>query len=129
MPLALKEHIERELDRLKKDVLEKVSYSEWAAPIVIVLKCDGHLRVDGDYKKTVNTMLDVNQYPLLKLEDTFATLSGGQKFTTLDLSHANNQILLDDSCPKYVTINTHKSLFHYTRLPFVVDSTLAISNV
>ena len=50
-----------------------------------VPKQGGHLRLCGDYKVTVNLSLDVEQYPLPKPEDIFASLSGGKKFTTLDL--------------------------------------------
>ena len=96
--------MESELDRLsQEDVLEKVPYSEWAAPVVAVLKQDGGIRLCGDYKVTVNPVLDVDQYRLPKPDDIFATLSGGQQFTTLDLTHTYNQLLLDDDSHKYVT--------------------------
>ena len=109
VPFALREHVNNELDRLENEgVIEKTTYSEWAAPIVAVPKRDGRLRLCGDYKVTINPVLDVDQYPLPKPEDIFATLSGGQKFTTLDLSHAYNQLLLDDDARKYVTINSPK---------------------
>lgn len=89
VPFALRERVGQELDRLEQDgVLERTHYSEWAAPIVAVPKSDGKLRLCGDYKVTVNPVLDVDQYPLPKPEDIFATLSGGQHFTTLDLTHA-----------------------------------------
>jgi len=127
VPFALREWVENELDRLENEgVLEKTTYSEWAAPIVAVPKRDGRLRLCGDYKVTVNPVLDVDQYPLPKPDDIFATLSGGQKYTTLDLSHAYNQLLLDEDSRKYVTINTPKGLYRYTRLPFGIASAPAI---
>ena len=126
-PFALKEAIERELDRLEGiGVLNKVSYSDWAAPIVPVPKKDGSIRICGDYKVTINPVLDIDQYPLPKPEDLFATLAGGKKFTTLDLSNAYLQLPLDEKCRKYVTVNTHKGLYCYTRLPFGVASAPAI---
>ena len=51
VPHALKGAIEQELDRLESmGVIEKLRYSEWAAPIVPVVKPDNSIRVCGDYK-------------------------------------------------------------------------------
>ena len=72
VPFALRERVEHELDRLEtNDVLQKTPHSEWAAPIVAVPKQEGCLRLCGDYKVTVNPVLDVDQYPLRK---TFSLL-------------------------------------------------------
>ena len=40
----------------------------------------------------------------------------------LDLSHAYQQIELEEESRQYVTISTHKGLFRYSRLPFGVAS-------
>ena len=123
VPYALKPLVEQELDRLERSgVLERVDHSSWAAPIVVVPKRDGQVRICGDYKVTVNPVLDVDQYPLPRPEDLFATLAGGKYFSTLDLSHAYNQIVLDDDARHFLTINTHRGLYRYTRLPFGVAS-------
>ena len=49
-------------------------------------------------------------------------LAGGITFTKLDMSQAYQQLTLNDSSKKVVTINTHKGLFCYQRLPFRVSS-------
>ena len=123
VPYALKSQVEQELNRLEREgVLKRVNHSQWAAPIVTVPKKDGTVRICGDYKVTVNPVLDVDQYPLPRPEDLFATLAGGNLFSTLDLSHAYNQVVLDDGSLKYLTINTHRGFYQYTRLPFGVAS-------
>ena len=62
------------------------------APIVAVPKKDGSVHVCGDYKVTVNPALDVNQYPMPRPSDLFATLASGKYFTKSDLTHAYNHI-------------------------------------
>ena len=105
-------HLEQELKRLEeKGILKKVSHSDWAAPIVPVPKKDGKVRVCGDYKVTVNQSLDVDQYPLPKSDNLFATLANGKTFSKLDLSQAYQQMVLDDASANFLTINTHLGLF------------------
>ena len=64
--------------------------------------------------------------PLPKPDDIFAGLADGKKFTVLDLKQAYNQLRLDEHSKKLVTINTHKGLYSYNRLPFGVASAPAI---
>ena len=70
--------------------------------------------------------MDVEQYPLPRPQDLFATLAGGQKFSKLDLRQAYFQLPLDEASRKYVTVNTHRGLYEYTRLPFGVASAPAL---
>ena len=63
---------------------------------------------------------------LPKPEDLFAMLAGGQNFSKLDLLQAYQQLLLEESSKKYTTINTHKGLYQYSRLPFGIASAPAI---
>ena len=103
-----------------------MDFSDWAAPIVPVLKKDGSVHIWGDYKLTVNQTAKLETYPLPKIEDLLASLAGGKAFTKLDLAHAYQQVELDEDSRKFITINTHRGLFKYTRLPFGVASALAV---
>ena len=69
---------------------------------------------------TSNPVLDIEQYPLPKPEDLFATLAGGKQFTKIDLTNAYLQLPLNEQSKKLCTVNTHKGLFQYTRMPFGV---------
>ena len=127
VPFTLKDTLSQELDRLESDgIVEKVDHSDWASPIVPVPKGDGKIRICGDYKVTVNSHLQVDQYPLPKPDELFTALVGGKHFTKLDLKHAYQQMLLDEESRKLVTINTHKGLYRYTRLPFGIAPAPAI---
>ena len=122
---ALRNAVKDELDRLvARGTIESVKHSKWATPIV---KLDKTVRICGDYKLTVNKMSRLEQYPLPRTEDLFAKLSAGQKFTELDLSHAYEQMVLDEASQEYVTITTHLGLYRYKRLPYGVSSSPAIS--
>ena len=119
VPYALRPKVEAELQRLQDTgVIEPVSYSDWAAPIVPVLKRDNSVRICGDYKQTLNREATPDVYPLPKIEDLFANLANGESFSKLDLAHAYQQIHLDEDSKKYTTINTSRGPFQYNRLPF-----------
>ena len=87
VPYALRTKVEEELDRLVAGgVLEALQFSDWAAPIVPVLKSDKTVRICGDFKLTVNQVSKLDHYPIPKIKDLFAQLAGGKSFTKLDLS-------------------------------------------
>ena len=71
---------------------------------------------------TINPVLEVDQYPLPTPEDLFATVAGAKCFSKLDLSHAYQQVELEPQSRKFVTVNTHRGLYQYNRLPFGVSS-------
>ena len=97
VPFSLRDAASAELNRLEElGILEKVTHAEWAAPIVLVPKGDGSLRLCGDYKMTVNRSIEIEQYPLPKANELFSSLSGGQQFTKLDLAQAYQQLPLDE---------------------------------
>ena len=102
VPYALKAKVDQELERLQQcGVIEPVQFSDWAAPIVPVMKRDGSVRVCGDFKLTVNQVARLDKYPLPRVEDLFASLAGGKAFTTLDLAHAYQQVPLIEESKQY----------------------------
>ncbi|GFV67477.1 uncharacterized protein K02A2.6 [Trichonephila clavipes] len=82
VPFALKGRVENEIDRLEKEgIIEKVDSSEWATPVVPVVKSDGSIRLCADYSVTLNPNLIVPQHPLPRLDEIFGSLNGGKQFT------------------------------------------------
>ncbi|CAC5423249.1 Uncharacterized protein K02A2.6 [Mytilus coruscus] len=124
---ALRPKVEQELDRLEEEgIIIKVSTSEWATPIVPVVKKSGGVRICGDFKVTINQQLQVDQYPLPRIDDIFAPLSGGEKFSKIDLRQAYLQLEMNEESKKYLTLNTHRGLYQYNRMLFGVASAPAI---
>lgn len=98
VPYAMRPRIEKELDRLQQEgIIQPVAHSDWATPIVPALKKNGDIRLCGDYRVTVNPVLKMDQYPLPKIDDIFANLSGGKKFSKIDLTQAYHQMELDEA--------------------------------
>ena len=82
VPFALRERVEAELDRLQKaGVIQPVQFSDWAAPIVPVVKGDGSVRICGDYKLTVNAAACTESYPIPRIEDLLASINNGKNST------------------------------------------------
>ena len=55
VPHALKVKVEQALQQLiDQKVIESITMSYWAAPIVPVLKPDGSIKICGNYKVTIN---------------------------------------------------------------------------
>ena len=127
LPYALRDRVASELDRLERDgIITKVTWSDWATPIVPVIKKDGSVRLCGDFKVSVNPQLKVDQYPLPKIDDIFASLAGGKHFSKIDLRQAYLQMEMDDESKSLLTLNTHKGLYRLNRLAFGVASAPAM---
>ena len=127
VPHALKPKVEFELRRLQQaGIIDPIEHSDWAAPIVPVVKKDGSVRICGDYRLTVNHGAKPDTYLLPCADDIFASLSGGKTFSKLDLANAYQQISLEQQSRQLVTINTHKGLYYYNRLPFGISAAPSI---
>ena len=128
MALAYRKQVEQQLEAMVRDgVLEPVSSSRFATPIVPVLKADGTIRVCEDFKSTINRYFDrAHHYPLPRISEIFAELNGGQLFTKLDLNKAYTQFLLDEKSQEITTITTHVGLFKNLRMPFGITPASSI---
>ncbi|GFV20334.1 retrovirus-related Pol polyprotein from transposon 412 [Trichonephila clavipes] len=118
-------HLKRQMrNRLNKN--RKVDSSEWATPVVPVVKSDGSIRLCADYSVTLNPNLIVPQHPLPRLDEIFGSLNGGKQFTKLDFKHAYLQMKVHPDSQKLMTINTHKGLYICKRLMYGLNGAPAI---
>ena len=85
------------MERLKNQgTINPLEFSDWATPIVSIVKSDSSVSISGDYNLTVNKVSRMDSFKILKVDELFAKLAGGQKYSELDLSHSYEQILLDE---------------------------------
>ncbi|RXN24195.1 Transposon Tf2-9 poly [Labeo rohita] len=109
-------------------ILTKVEWSEWATPIVPVIKKGktGDAHICGDFKVTIHPVLHAVQYPLPCIEDIFASLSGGEHFSKIDLAQACLEMEMDEQSKKFLTIKTHEGLYQYNHIVFGIASAPAL---
>jgi len=127
VPFAIRSKVEEEISSLiRENVISQVEHSEWATPVVPVIKPNGAVRLCGDFKVTLNPHLVTDTYPMPSIDDLQEKMSGGTLFSKLDLSRAFSQINITEHSKKYVTITTHLGLFQYNRLPYGISTAPAI---
>ncbi|XP_062557959.1 uncharacterized protein K02A2.6-like [Armigeres subalbatus] len=115
---AMYNTVDEELDRLERaNIITPVEFSNWAAPIVVVRKANGTIRICGDYSTGLNDALQPHRYPLPLPEDIFAKLANCTVFSQIDLSDAFLQVEIEEASRDLLTINTHRGLYRYNRLP------------
>ena len=99
-----------------------MDHSQWAAPIVAVRKANGSIRLCADFSTGLNDSLMLHRHPLPTMDDVFTKLNGGTVFSQIDFAEAYHQVEVTEKGKELLTINTHKGLFRYNRLPFGVKS-------
>ncbi|GFV20774.1 uncharacterized protein K02A2.6 [Trichonephila clavipes] len=95
---------------LPENCSRKVDSSEWATPVVPVVKSDGSIRLCADYSVTLNPNLIVPRHPLPRLDEIFGSLNGGKQFTKLDFKHAYLQMKVHPDSRRFTLITDHKPL-------------------
>ena len=97
------------------------SHSPYAAPVVIVRKKDGGIRLCVDYRRlSAKTIGDA--YPLPRIQESFDALVGAQFFSTLDLASGYHQIAMHPDDQHKTAFVTPMGLFEYTRMPMGLSS-------
>ena len=115
--------VNQELKRLEEiKIIILVTYSRWAAPIMVVKKANGSIRLCADFSTGLNAALEDHQYPLPTSDDLYTILNGGTCFAKLDLTEAYLLVVVAATSSELLTINTHRGLFQFTRLPFGVKT-------
>ncbi|XP_058826833.1 uncharacterized protein K02A2.6-like [Topomyia yanbarensis] len=127
IPFNMLKTVEDELEKLVAEgVLTKVNSSNWATPIVPVKKSQNRVRICGDYKQTVNPNIVVDKHPLPTVDELFASLAGGKKFSKIDLVQAYLQLEVAPEDREILTLSTHRGLYRPNRLMYGVASAPAI---
>ena len=78
IPFPLKEQVEKAIQQQVEDgELMPVESSEWAAPIVVVRKKNGGVRICADFKVIIGPHLRAKVFPLPTPDEVFSALAHG----------------------------------------------------
>uniref|UniRef100_A0A0A9YGK9 RNA-directed DNA polymerase n=1 Tax=Lygus hesperus TaxID=30085 RepID=A0A0A9YGK9_LYGHE len=123
VPLPLMKLVEEELkDMVSKKVIAPVEgATEWCAPMVVVPKPNGKVRICVNLTK-LNQNVKRRFHPIPKLDHCFAKLSGAKIFSKLDANSGFWQIPLSEECQELTTFLSPMGRFKFLKLPFGITS-------
>lgn len=115
---ANREVMDAQMDTwLKLGVIEP-SISPWAAPVFIVWR-NQKPRMVIDLRK-LNESVIPDEFPILRQEDILQALEGSQWLSTLDALSGFTQLEIAAGDKEKLVFRTHRGLFQFKRMPFVV---------
>ena len=82
-PLEFAE-LKKQIEKLLAKGFIRPSVSPWGAPVLLVKKKDGSMRLCIDYRQ-LNKVTIKNKYPLPRIDDLLDQLLGASVFSKIDL--------------------------------------------
>ena len=119
IPAHYKAQVQEQIqDMLNKGIIEESS-SSWLAPVVVVPKKSGEIRLCVDYRQ-LNKKTSKDAYPLPLPDEVQDCLAGSTVFSTLDLQSGYWQMPVhEEDIPKTAFCpGPGMGLFQFTRMPF-----------
>ncbi|GAU48050.1 hypothetical protein TSUD_404850 [Trifolium subterraneum] len=117
-----------ELNELKmqlEELLEKKfirpSVSPWGAPVLLVKKKEGSMRLCIDYRQ-LNKVTIKNKYPLPRIDDLMDQLVGACVFSKIDLRSGYHQIRVKTEDVPKTAFRTRYGHYEYTVMRFGVTN-------
>ena len=124
LPVAMKERVEKELQRMQaQGVIESVDEpTEWVSNMVATHKKETNdVRICID-PRDLNKALMRPHHPMRTVEEVAAQMSGATIFSVLDAKSSFWQIKLDDASSTRTTFTTPFGRFKFRRMPFGIST-------
>ena len=123
VPVALKEKLKRELDRLEtEDIITSIKdeATPWVNSIVVVDK-PNKTRICLD-PKDLNHAIKRCHYPMPTIDDILPDLHNAKIFSVMDAKDGFCQVELTEQSSKLTTFNTPYGRYRWKRMPFGLKS-------
>ena len=115
MPLHYKEDLQKIDVFLEKELITPC-HSPYIAPVMLVPKTNGKLRLVIDYRQ-LNKQTIKSTWPIPSIEEKFDTLEGSADFTSIDKSAGFYQVPMEESSQDYTAFSTPFGSFNWLRMP------------
>ena len=116
-PMHLETKIDEMIINLTKAGVIRKCQSPWSAPLVVVGKKDGSIRMCVDYRG-LNEITKKESFPMPNINHLLDSLAGSKYFSSLDLGQAYYQVALQKESQEKTAFSTKEGQFCFNRLPF-----------
>ena len=117
VPLAMRETVKKELDKMLELEVIQSSASPWASPVVLAEKGDGEIRFCVNYCK-VNQVARFDAYPMPRIEEVLEQVGPAKCISTLDLAKGYWQVPMARESKEKTAFATPFGLFEFNVMPF-----------
>ena len=124
LPFAIKEQVKEALNEQIDAGLIRKSRSEWAAPLHVVHKPDGSVRLTVDFKG-LNEVIKFDPYPMPNSKDLFSKLTQSKYFSKLDFIKAYHQFPTAKESIKYTSFICEFGQYEYPTMPMGIKTAAA----
>ena len=117
VPLAQREIVDAEVDKMLAAGVIEPSESPWSSSVVLVKKSGGEYRFCVDYRK-LNAVTKKDAYPLPRIDSCLEALSGASWYSSLDMASGYFQVPMSQLDKEKTAFTCHRGLFQFRSMSF-----------